>query len=1010
MSYANKSKDELVKALEDLQLKYNSLKTAETQARNTDNLKLNEELSRINEELNLARHKAEEGEETYRMLFESINDAVLISEIINNGQSARFVMVNDIACKRLGYTREELLTKTPFDINSEKSRETIYMLMREIMDKKHAIVEVEHVTKSGVIIPTEISIRIAPFKGKMLLHSIARDLTDRKQAERHLLESESKFRKIYEDGPYGMVLVSKEFKFLMANNTFCKITGYSEEELKNLTFKQITYKDDLDTDIPNVAKLITGELNVYKTEKRYIRKDGQVIWGLLTATAHYSGDGQFLYNLGIINDITERKEAELLLQQRAVEIETQNEEYLQINEELNQINQELNAAKERVEESEETYRTLFESINDAVFISEINDDGRIGKIVKVNDIAIHRMGYSQTELLSKTVFDISSLRMQSNLKSIIQNLVESGQALIETEHVTKEGMVIPVEVSSRITRFKNKAVVYSIARDITERNRSVEKLKQSEDKFRKAFLTNPDAITINRLSDGVYVSANNGFTQIFGYAEAEVLGKTSREINMWHSYNDRTHFVQTLQTAGVLENFETKFNAKDGKIIDGLVFSSIIELEGIPHALTITRDITERKRAAELILEKTNEIEAQNEEYQQLNEELLQTNEELMEAKEQAERSDRLKTAFLQNMSHEIRTPMNAIMGFSDLLTEQYNNKAKLEQYAQIIRQRCADLLDIINEVLDVAKIESGQLPVNIEECNLTSLFSEISSFFIEYQRRQNKQHLAFNFELNCLSNNTTIRADKGKLKQILINLIGNAFKFTDNGEIKVGCKPGNDKELIFFVTDTGIGIPADKQEYIFERFAQLEAVPGRLFGGTGLGLSIVKGLIDVLGGKIWIESVLHQGSTFYFTFPCEINNHFSYNQSLSDTQRSFNFSGKVILIVEDDYYNADYLKEVLDGTGIKIVHTLYGYDAIKLSRSQNLDMVLMDIRLPDIDGYAVTRAIHKFKPELRVVAQTAYAAYDEREKALNAGCVDYISKPIKKDTLLALIYKHLSK
>lgn len=1020
MGYVNKSKEELIAELEELQTKYNSLKalfneveaaigiapdnTERQQAEIPHKTKTAErkDLNEENQQLNRARQTAEESEETYRMLFESINDAVFISEITDDVGSARFIMVNDIACQRLGYTREELLTKTPFDIHSEKSRETIYRIIPEIRDKKQAIIEVEHVTRRGSIIPTEISIRIAPFRGKMLLCSIARNISERKHFERMLLESENKFRKIYEEGPYGMVLANKEFKFLMANNTFCQIVGYTEDELKSLTFKQITYEEDRATDLSNVVKLMSGEIKVYKTEKRYVRKDGQIIWGLLTATAHYSDDGRFLYNLGIINDITERKQNEHLLREKASEIEAQNEEYLQINEELNR-------AKERAEESEQTYRTLFESINDAVLISEINDNGRIGKIIKVNDIACQRLGYSQTELLSKTVFDISSEKMQHNLKPIIQKLVETGQVIIETEHVTKDGRVIPVEVSSRITRFKNKTVTHSIVRDITERKRAEEGLKQSEDKFRKAFFTNPDAITINRLSDGVYVSANNGFTQIFGYTEAEILGKTSREINMWHDYNERSLFVHTLQTKGILEHFETKFNAKSGKVVDGLVFSSIIDLEGEPHAITITRDITERKRYEQLILEKTNEIEAQNEEYQQLNEELIQTNEELLEAKERAEQSDRLKTAFLQNMSHEIRTPMNAIMGFSDLLTEQYNNKAKLEQYAQIISQRSADLLNIINEILDVAKIESGQFPVNIEDCNLSILFSELSLFFKEYQLRQNKQSVAFSFDVNNISPSTVIRADKGKLKQILINLIGNAFKFTDHGEIKVGCRFENNQELMFYVSDTGIGIPINKQNFIFERFAQLEAVPGRLFGGTGLGLSIVKGLIDLLGGKIWIESVLHKGSTFYFTIPCEVNQHHAAQELLPDHSPAFNFSGKSVLIVEDDEFNADYLKEVLDGTGIEIIHTLYGDNAIQIAKSRKLNMVLMDIQLPDMDGYSVTRVIHKSKPELKIIAQTAYAAIDDRNKAIDAGCIDYISKPIKRNALLELINKYIS-
>jgi signal transduction histidine kinase len=245
--------------------------------------------------------------------------------------------------------------------------------------------------------------------------------------------------------------------------------------------------------------------------------------------------------------------------------------------------------------------------------------------------------------------------------------------------------------------------------------------------------------------------------------------------------------------------------------------------------------------------------------------ELFEKNEELKIAKDKAEESDRLKTAFLQNMSHEIRTPMNAIMGFSDILINQFNNKEKFEKYSKIIQQRCRDLLDIINDILDISKIESGQLPINWEECNLDELFLELNMFFKEYQNRQNKQHLKFNI-LAFKGFQKIIIIDKVKLKQILINLITNAFKFTEEGIIEVGCKTDSKNKILFYVSDTGIGIPIKKQKVIFERFIQLNQNPYKNIGGTGLGLSIVKGLVNILGGEIFVESSLNKGSTFSFT------------------------------------------------------------------------------------------------------------------------------------------------
>ncbi len=288
------------------------------------------------------------------------------------------------------------------------------------------------------------------------------------------------------------------------------------------------------------------------------------------------------------------------------------------------------------------------------------------------------------------------------------------------------------------------------------------------------------------------------------------------------------------------------------------------------------RDITSQKKAELELNEKKEEIEAQNKEYQRLNEELLRINHELSLAKEKAEESDRLKTSFLQNMSHEIRTPMNAIMGFSSLMVDYINDPVKIEKYAEIINQRCTDLLEIINDLLDISKIESGQLALNNELCNLSELNQEIYTLFREHQRKIKKEAVHFEIRESAGIQNTLFVIDKIKLKQILINLIHNAFKFTSAGAIECGCSIKEDGYVDYYVSDTGRGIPADKFHIIFERFAQL-AGKGEASSGTGLGLSIVKGLLNLMGGTIHVESQCenpedHQKgfTTFCFSIPVE--------------------------------------------------------------------------------------------------------------------------------------------
>lgn len=419
----------------------------------------------------------------------------------------------------------------------------------------------------------------------------------------------------------------------------------------------------------------------------------------------------------------------------------------------------------------------------------------------------------------------------------------------------------------------------------------------------------------------------------------------------------------------------------------------------------IIQDLSDQKQA-EIKLRMINyDLISTEEELRATNETLMENLVFLEEAKQKAEESDRLKSSFLANMSHEIRTPMNAIVGFADLLDMEDAPYEKRKKFTTTIRQRANDLLNIINDLLDISRIESSSLRIIESSGNIDKILIEINDFFKIKNEEIFSKPIDFKVINELDEGQNNIITDFQRIKQVLINLIENAFKFTAAGTIKLGCKLGNSDTLLFYIQDTGIGISDNKLGLIFERFRQVdESYLTREYGGAGLGLSICKGIIELLSGKIWVESKVGVGSTFYFTIPYKPENK---KQQVKITEQcvNYNFKGKTILIVEDIKSNLEYLKEILVFTEAEILCATNGKMAIELFNSNSkIDLVLMDVRLPDTSGFELTQKMKSERPELKVIAQTAYASDEDIEKCYEAGCIGYISKPIIKQNLLDLI------
>ncbi len=377
------------------------------------------------------------------------------------------------------------------------------------------------------------------------------------------------------------------------------------------------------------------------------------------------------------------------------------------------------------------------------------------------------------------------------------------------------------------------------------------------------------------------------------------------------------------------------------------------------------------------------------------------TEQEFIEAKENAEEGDRLKSAFLANMSHEVRTPMNAIIGFSTLLDNEELETDKRKKYIQIIKGRCNDLLRIIDDILDISRIEAGQVDIFPEPFYISDFFNELMTIHQYRLESLEKTHLSI--EIVPLTDNFQIYNDRQRLLQVMNNLLDNAIKFTSDGKITFGCKKFNDTKLLFYVEDTGIGIPKDKFEIIFHRFRQAEDNLTRKFGGNGLGLAISKPLVKLMGGDIWLESEEKSGSKFYFTI--------DKIKKQKSTVQPASFLNKNILLVEDDRHSVGYMRIVLEQFGATITHARTGYDALHiLDQGANFDLILMDIQLSDMSGLEVTRLIRDNDRDTPIIAQTAYAQQADRQVCLQAGCNDYIAKPIDDEDLIALVAKYIKK
>jgi PAS domain S-box-containing protein len=623
-------------------------------------------------------------------------------------------------------------------------------------------------------------------------------------------------------------------------------------------------------------------------------------------------------------------------------------------------------------ENRQFLQSIYEGVNHSIFVVDVLPDGSY-RYKGINRRHQSLTGISNEDIAGKTPAQILEPDVVEEVVRRYDGCISQAKSMQYEEILPFKGketwwetVLNPVfDDNGRICRIIGTSI------NITERKLAENGLK----KLSVAVQQSPAVVVVTD-PFGHIEYVNPRFTQYTGYSFEEVFGKNPRILQSGLTPKEVYEDLWRTILSGNVWHGEFYNRKKNGELYwEDAVISAIRNERGeITNFVAVKEDITEKKKLWG----------------------------ELITAKEKAEESDRLKSAFLANISHEIRTPMNGILGFSELLKEPDLTGEERENYIGMIHQSGHRMLHLLNELIEISRIEAGERTLYIKETQLNEILNDL---YVFYREETEKNGLLLSCVPGLPDAESVIFTDGPKLKQVLINLIQNALKFTHAGKVDFGYQRKDDM-LEFFVIDSGIGIQADVKDKIFERFRQADNALTRKYEGAGLGLSISRAYVEMLGGTIRVESEPGDGSSFYFTLPFHPSCSGKPQFVPADIHEPFLFSPNLtLLIAEDDYASSLLLKQILKGENITILHAGNGQEAVELVKLRpEINLVLMDIKMPLMNGFEATRHIRCLRPDVPIIAQTAFASKEDREKAAEAGCDAFISKPIKKNELLELM------
>ena len=760
------------------------------------------------------------------------------------------------------------------------------------------------------------------------------------------------WRQVFEHARWGIVIANPaEGRLEAVNPAYADMHGYTVEEMKGMPL--------IDTIAPEARKdwdhnlRVTHEKghNIY--ESLHTRKDGSRFPVLMDIAVIRDEAGNLLYRTANVQDLTERKRAEAALK-----------------------------------ESEERYRELFENANDIIYTLDLQ-----GNLTSVNKAGERITGYNRKELLNNPIASIVAPEYLDKMGKMLSRKVE-GESLTayDLEIISKDGQRLTLEVGSRLIFNGGKAVgVQGMARDITERRRAEQALRESEERFAKAFNASPLVLTISSLATGRLIAVNETFINLSGYSREEAIGKTTAELGLWGKLRDREEELKAVREVGQVRNVEYVFKKRTGEELVGLLSAERIEIGGEPSALTVIQDITDRKRAEEAREQSLKREQA---------------------ARAEAEAANRAKDEFLATVSHELRTPLNAILGWSHMLRTTKLNEATAARALETVERNAKSQAQLVEDILDVSRIITGKLRLDVRPMELQPVIeSAIDSVRPAIEAKGLRLETVLDPRAGPVS------GDPARLQQVVWNLLSNAVKFTEKGgQVQVRLERANSHAEIT-VSDTGCGIRTEFLPHVFDRFRQADGSSTRPHGGLGLGLAIVRHMVEMHGGAVEAFSPGEgRGARFTVKLPLMIAHkefrHADREHPVAATGARFErpaiLGGLRLLVVDDERDTRELLVLILTGFGAEVKTCESSSQALRLLAEWKPDVVVSDIEMPGEDGYAFIQQVRSLDSararNTPAVALTAYARVEDRMRALAAGFQMHVAKPVEPGELAVVI------